>query len=280
VHVVFDAPAVLPALLTPFDERGGIDARALADHVEFLVESGVDGIMPCGTTGETALLEADETLAVVRAVVDAAAGRVPVVAHVGRPSTTATARLIEAAIDAGAAGVSAIVPYYYKLGDREIVAHFRALLNAAGDTPLLAYTFPARTGNDLSAEAFKTLVGDGLAGLKDSTSDVEVHEGYLAAAPEAQIFVGSPSLLLGSLRSGSRGGVAALANLRPELVLALAHAWRDGDEDAERLQEEVRAAEKALAQEPPLVALKRGVSELMAARGSRYPAALRSPLGA
>ena len=191
-NVVFDAPAVLPALLTPFDERGDVDARALADHVEFLIESGVDGIMPCGTTGETALLEADETLAVVRTVVEATAGRVPVVAHVGRPSTTATARLIEAAIDAGAAGVSAIVPYYYKLGDREIVAHFRALLKAAGDTPLLAYTFPARTGNELSAEAFKTLVGDGLAGLKDSTSDDEVHAGYLAAAPEAQIFVGSP----------------------------------------------------------------------------------------
>ena len=155
--MVFDAPAVLPALLTPFDERGDVDARALADHVEFLIESGVDGIMPCGTTGETALLEADETLAVVRTVVEAAAGRVPVIAHVGRPSTTATARLIEAAIDAGAAGVSAIVPYYYKLGDREIVAHFRALLKVAGDTPLLAYTFPARTGNELSAEAFGEL---------------------------------------------------------------------------------------------------------------------------
>ena len=62
----FDAPSVLPALLTPFDERGEIDAAALRDHVEFLIEAGVDGIMPCGTTGETALLEPDETLAVVR----------------------------------------------------------------------------------------------------------------------------------------------------------------------------------------------------------------------
>jgi dihydrodipicolinate synthase/N-acetylneuraminate lyase len=276
----FDAPSVLPALLTPFDERGEVDPAALRDHVEFLIDAGVDGIMPCGTTGETALLEPDETLAVVRTVIEAAAGRVPVVAHVGRPSTRATARLIAAAIDAGVAGVSAIVPYYYAFGDREIVAHFRALLEAAGDTPLFAYTFPARTGNELSAEAFRTLVGDGLAGLKDSTSDVAVHEGYLAAAPEAQVFVGSPSYLLGSLRAGSRGGVAALANLRPELVLALAHAWRDGDDaEAERLQEEVRAAEQALAREAPLVALKRGVSELMAGRGARYPAALRSPLG-
>jgi len=278
--VSFDAPAVLPALLTPFEESGEVDHAALRDHVGFLIEAGVDGIMPCGTTGETALLEAEETLAVVRTVVEAAAGRVPVVGHVGRPSTRATAQLIEAALDAGAAGVSAIVPYYYALGDREIVAHFRALLKAAGDAPLLAYTFPARTGNDLSAEAFGTLVGDGLAGLKDSTSDDALHERYLAAGPDAQVFVGSPSHLLHSLRHGSRGGVAALANLRPELVLALAAAWRDGDDEgAERLQEEVRAAERALAQEPPLVALKRGVSELMAERGSRYPSALRSPLG-
>jgi len=278
--VNFDAPSVLPALLTPFDQRGEVEPAALREHVELLIEAGVDGIMPCGTTGETALLEPDETLLVVRTVVEAADGRVPVIAHVGRPSTQATARLIAAAIDAGAAGVSAIVPYYYAFGDREIVAHFRALLRAAGDTPLFAYTFPARTGNDLSAEAFRTLVEDGLAGLKDSTSDSEVHAGYLAAAPEAQIFVGSPTYLLESLRGGSRGGVAALANLRPELVLALAHAWRDGDDaEAERLQEEVRQAERALAQKAPLVALKRGVSQLLAERGARYPAALRSPLG-
>ena len=128
------------------------------------------------------------------------------------------------------------MPYYYAFGDREIVAHFRALLQAAGDTPLLAYTFPARTGNELSAEAFGTLSADGLAGLKDSTSDDERPRRLprrgagradlrrLALAPAAR-----------SLRGGSRGGVAALANLRPELVLALAHAWRDGDDaEAER----------------------------------------------
>jgi dihydrodipicolinate synthase/N-acetylneuraminate lyase len=278
--MMFDAPAVLPALLTPFGDDGEVDAAALRDHVEFVIEAGVQGIMPCGTTGETGLLEPEETLAVVRTVVEAAAGRVPVIAHVGRPSTRATARLIQAAIDAGAAGVSAIVPYYYAFGDREIVAHFRALLRAAGETPLFAYTFPARTGNDLSAEAFRTLVDDGLAGLKDSTSDDALHEAYLAATPDAAVFVGSPSHLLHSLRAGSRGGVAALANLRPELVLALAAAWRDGSDDAERLQEEVRAAEREVTAGPPLVRLKAAVSGLMAARGARYPAALRSPLGA
>jgi len=280
VDVDFDAPAILPALLTPFDEHGQVDRGALTAHVDYVIEAGVDGIMPCGTTGETALLEPDEVIAVVATVVATAAGRVPVVAHVGRPSTLATERLIHAAIAEGADAVSAIVPYYYAFGDREIVAHFRALIAAAGDTPLLAYTFPARTGNDLSAQAFATLVGDGLAGLKDSTSSVERHDAYLAAAPDAQIFAGSPSLLLHALRGGSRGSVAALANLRPELLVALARAWRDGDdEEAERLQVEVAEAERAITTGQPLVALKTGVAELLAARGVAYPAALRSPLG-
>ena len=280
MDVLFDAPAVLPALLTPFDERGDVDVTALRDHVEFVLEGGVHGIMPCGTTGETALLEPDEVIAVVTAVVEAVAGRVPVVAHVGRPSTKATARLIERAVDAGAAGVSAIVPYYYAFDDRAIVAHFRALLEVAGDTPLLAYEFPDRTGNRLSADAFGTLVGDGLAGLKDSSGSVEVHEAFLAAAPGAQIFVGSPSLLLGSLRAGSRGCVAALANLHPALVVALGDAWRAGDdEEAELLQAEIVESEARVRGGRPLVGLKTAVAEAMTARGARYPSALRSPLG-
>ena len=176
--------------------------------------------------------------------------------------------------------MSAIVPYYYAFGDREIVAHFRALLKVAGDTPLLAYEFPDRTGNRLSAEAFGTLVADGLAGLKDSSGSVEVHEAFLAAAPDAQVFVGSPSLMLGSLRGGSRGCVAALANLHPALIVALGEAWRAGDdEEAERLQAEIVEIETEARGGRPLVGLKAAVAEAMAARGARYPAALRSPLG-
>lgn len=276
----FDAPAVLPALLTPFDEAGEVDLPALREHVEFVIEGGVHGLMPCGTTGETALLEADEVIAVVTTVVEAAAGRVPVVAHVGRPSTPATAKLIERAIDAGAEGVSAIVPYYYAYGDREIAAHFRALLRAAGDTPLFAYNFPARTGNDLSADVFAWLVADGLAGLKDSTGSIERQEAYLAAAPGAQVFAGSPSLMLGALRMGARGCVAALANLRPDLIVELGEAWLDRhDDEAERLQEEIVELERRLTSGPALVSLKHDVAEAMGARGSRYPSALRSPLG-
>jgi 4-hydroxy-tetrahydrodipicolinate synthase len=279
--VLFDAPAVLPALLTPFDEASAVDRAALREHVEFVIEGGVDGVMPCGTTGETALLEADEVLEVVAAVVEAVAGRVKVVAHVGRPSTRATQRLIERAKETGVDAVAAVVPYYYAFDEAQLVAHYRALIGTAGETPLFAYTFPARTGNDLSAAALRTLAEDGLAGLKDSTGDADLHAQYLAAAPDAEIFVGSPSLLLGSLRGGSRGSVAALANLRPDLVVALARAFADDRQDeAERIQAEVAELEREARQGPPLVRLKVAVASRMRARGARYGAALRSPLGA
>ena len=277
--MLFAAPAVLPALMTPFDDADRIDRGALRDHVEFVIEAGVDGILPCGTTGETALLEPDEVLEVVETVIEAAAGRVKVIAHVGRPSTRATQRLIERAIAAGADGVAAILPYYYKLDDAHIVAHFRALLETAGETPLLAYQFPARTGNDLTPDALATLAGHGLAGLKDSTGDRERHAEYLAAAPGIEIFVGQPSLLLGSLRAGSRGSVAALGNLCPDKIVALVRAFAEGRaEEAERVQAELAALEREMTTGPMLVGLKRAVSEAMAQRGARYPAAPRRPL--
>src|SRR6476660_4257034 len=105
--------AVIPALLTPYAAGGAVDRDALRAHVGWLVDHGVDGIMPCGTTGETALLADDEVVEVVEAVVAGAGGRVPVIAHVGRPGTDATIELGRRALDAGAAAVSAVVPYYH-----------------------------------------------------------------------------------------------------------------------------------------------------------------------
>jgi 4-hydroxy-tetrahydrodipicolinate synthase len=278
--VLFAAPAVLPALLTPFDDRDGVDHDALRAHVEFLIEAGVQGLMPAGTTGETALLEPDETIAVVASTIAAAAGRTKVVAHVGRPGTRATAHLIERAIDAGADAVAAILPYYYPVDDDQIVAHFEGLIAAAGDTPVIAYNFPARTGNDLSAATLARLAGAGLAGLKDSTGSAERHAEYLTAAPGIEIFVGNPTLLLGSLRGGSRGTVAALANLAPELLVEVTTAFAEGrEQDAERLAPEIDRLVADIRSGPMLVALKRLVAAKLQQRGVRYPTALRGPLG-
>src|SRR5919112_1230224 len=168
-------PAIVPALLTPFRPDGTVDRDALAAHVGWLVEHGVDGLMPCGTTGETALLSDDEVIEVVEATV-AAAGGVPVIAHVGRPGTQPTIELGRRALAAGAEAVSAVVPYYHPLEPEQVLDHYRALMAALGAERVLAYCIPSHSNNDLSAEALGTLAREGLAGFKDSTMEASRHE--------------------------------------------------------------------------------------------------------
>src|SRR4051812_22289873 len=157
-------PAVVVALLTPYDESGAPDAGALRAHVDMLVEARVDALMPCGTTGEGPLLSDDEVADLVRATVAGADGRVPVLAHVGRPGTAPTLALAGRAVDDGAAAVAAIVPYYYAVTDDQIRAHYDALL-AGVDVPVYAYTIPMHTHRELEPALLERLIGDGLAGL-------------------------------------------------------------------------------------------------------------------
>src|SRR3954451_2636255 len=142
-------PAVIVALLTPYERGGGGgDEGAMRAHVDWLVEAGIDGLMPCGTTGEGPLLADDEVAAVVRAAVAAADGRVPVLAHIGRPGTAPTVALARRAVEDGAAAVAAIVPYYYAVPDDLVRAHSAALIEDV-DVPVYAYTIPSHTHRDL-----------------------------------------------------------------------------------------------------------------------------------
>lgn len=253
-------PQVVVALLTPFSADGVPDGAALGEHVDFLVGAGVDALMPCGTTGEGPLLEPDEIDDVIRATVEAAAGRVPVIAHVGRPSTEHTVRLAERALAHGAAAVSAVTPYYYVPTSEQLVGHYRRLIDAAGGSPVYAYVIPARTGSDLAPEAIRALRDDGLTGVKDSTKSWERHVEYLGCGVE--VFVGTDGFVVESFRAGSTGCVSALANVRPDLLCAA----RDGAD----VQEEIRRLRAHL----PFPRLKAAVTESV----SGYPVRYRAPL--
>jgi 4-hydroxy-tetrahydrodipicolinate synthase len=260
------------ALTTPFGADGSVDLEALRAHVELLADDGLDGLVPAGTTGEGPLLEEAEVATVVATVVRASARRMEVIAHVGRASTAATIRLGRAAVGAGADGLMAVVPYYYEHGPEALLAHYCALLEAFPDTPLLAYTFPDRTGNELPAEVLDTLAGEGLAGLKDSTSSAERHAEYLDVARRHEglrVFVGAERLILQCLDGGGAGTISGLANARAR-VLALAR-----DERSEAALQAVGAARDEL---PGIPALKRAVSERLAERGASYPTAPRPPI--
>jgi dihydrodipicolinate synthase/N-acetylneuraminate lyase len=275
-------PAVVVALLTPYDDGGAPDPGALRAHVDLLVEAGVDALMPGGTTGEGALLGDDQLAGVVRATVAAAGGRVPVLAHVGRPGTATTLALARRALADGAAAVAAVVPYYYTASDDQIRTHFGALIDGL-DAPVYGYTIPSHTHRELEPALLERLIGDGLAGLKDSTKSPERHRRYAAAVRTSGVpfalFTGSAALMAEALREGSAGAVLALANLHPEPCVALARAVREGRDDAiALLQAEMTAHDADLRAARPIPALKRGVAERLAERGAAYGATVRGPL--
>jgi 4-hydroxy-tetrahydrodipicolinate synthase len=266
--------SVQVALTTPFDDGGDPDVGALQAHVELLIEDGVDGLVVAGTTGEGPLLEETEIESVVAAAVEAAGDRLEIVAHVGRASTPATLRLAAAAAGAGADALIAVTPYYFGLGGEQLLRHYEALLVAARGMPVFAYTFPDRSGNELSPEVLDRLAGEGLAGLKDSTKSPKRHSEYLEVARRHQnlrVMIGSESLTLASLRGGGAGAISALANARADVLLRLR------EDPTEESQDSVNSARSEL---PDIPQLKRAVSDRLAERGVRYPPAPRPPLGA
>ena len=251
-------------MLTPFDGSGRPDTGALATHVQMLLAAGVDAVMPCGTTGEGPLLAVEEVTEVIRASREAAS-RGRVLAHVGRPDTATTVRLARRALADGADGISAVVPYYYALTDEQILTHFRAVVAAASEQPAYAYTIPARTGNELSVDDVRTLAAEGLAGVKDSTKSLERHREYIATGID--VLTGTDAFVLDAFRAGAAGCVSALANVYPELFVAL----REGS--GEDVQAEISARRAELAGGPAV--LKRALAK----RLPGYPTDVRAPLG-
>lgn len=280
-------PAIVVALITPFDDMGEIDLAALAAHVSYLVDAGVDGIMPCGTTGEGPLLSDDEVISVIRVTVDAADRGAKTFAHVGRPGTPPTLRLAERALESGADSVVAVTPYYYELEQGALFDHYVALIQCAGGAPAYAYNIPAQARNDLDAATTAKLADHGLAGLKDSTKSLARHRDYLAVACERahagrllEIFMGSDAAALDAYRLGSTGSVSALANVRPDLFVQLRDAFADHrDDDAGGLQEEISRIRAEVGRGTRLVGLKRATAELLGGIGHRYPPFTRRPLG-
>jgi dihydrodipicolinate synthase/N-acetylneuraminate lyase len=271
---------LLAAITTPFGAGDEVDLDAFGAHLEWLLEQGLDGAFVAGTTGEGVLLESDEVVALVGRAVHVAGGK-RVIAQVGRPSTRATAELLERAYAAGAAQAAAYVPWFYEAGDAQVRGHFLALLEAAAGRPLLAYTIPKRHVNVLAPAVLGELAAAGLAGMKDSTADPECHEAFVAAVAGKpfRLYTGTDGLVLGALRSGGFGAITAVAAARPDLLAAVGRALDAGDADAADRAGAVLAAEKdALTREGATIpAVKARVRAALAARGVDYPAAPRAP---
>lgn len=220
----------LTALVTPF--RGGeIDEAALRSLVERQIDGGIDGLVPCGTTGESVTLSTEEHARVVRIVVETARGRVPVVAGAGSVSTAHTIALAEIARDAKADGVLVVVPYYNRPTQAGLLAHFGALFRAVS-LPTVVYNIPGRTGTDLSADSFCELVRrhPEVVAIKEATGNVlRAQELAARCGDRISVLSGDDALTLAVVACGGRGVISVTSNVAPREVAEVVRAARAGD---------------------------------------------------
>ena len=231
---------VIPPTITAFDVEESVDYETTAAHARFVVDRDVDAVFPLGTNGEFALLTDEERAGVIESVVEEVGGDVPVIAGVGAPSTYRTVENARRAAEVGADGVVVVTPYYYPLDGEGAVSHYRRVAEAV-DVPVYIYHIPGRTGNALALDTLAGIASiEGVAGLKDSSKDVPWLGQAIAANPELTFLAGSDSLQFVGRALGCTGGVSAVANAVPEIVVELHDAYNAGERDRARtIQEEL-----------------------------------------
>jgi 4-hydroxy-tetrahydrodipicolinate synthase len=269
----------MAALPTPY-RLGRVDLPALESLCHRLVERGTAALVPCGTTGEGSLLTPDEHRQVVATTVEAAAGRVPVIAGASSNNTQVALELARAAERAGASAILAVTPFYLKPSQAGIVAHFRAIHDAVG-IPVILYDVPARTGVALDDVTVKRLAElPRIAGLKDATGDVgRVGRLRRRLGKDFLLLSGDDASQAAFRLAGGNGCISVTANVAPALCAALHHACDDRLEGDILWYEQVLAPLNAvLFLEANPIPLKRALFRLgLMGDGLRLPLTPLSP---
>lgn len=218
----------LTALVTPFRD-GKVDDKALCELVERQIAGGINGLVPCGTTGESVTLSYEEHAHVVKTVVAQTKGRVPVVAGAGSVATAHTIELCKMAREAKCDGVLLVVPYYNKPTQAGLVAHYKAVLSAVS-IPAILYNIPGRTGTDLSLETLEKLADvKELVAIKEATGNVLRSQAIIAKFGERfSVLSGDDALTLAILAVGGRGVISVTSNLLPKQVSDVCSLYRSG----------------------------------------------------
>jgi len=220
------------AIVTPFTKAGKLDEPRLRDLVEFQVANGIDGIVPCGTTGESPTLDYDEHNRVVEVVVAAAAKRCKVIAGTGSNCTAEAITLTKHAKAVGADASLQVAPYYNKPTQAGLYAHFRAIAEAV-ELPLILYNIPGRCGVDVANETTARLRRDlpqWIVGLKEATGNVDrVSQLRALVDKEFVVLSGDDSLTVPMMVVGAVGVISVASNIVPREVSDMVHAAQRGD---------------------------------------------------
>lgn len=207
----------ITALITPF-KNGEVDAKAFQRLVEWQIDQGTHGLVPVGTTGESPTLSHEEHKRVIELCIEAAGGRVPVIAGTGSNCTSEAVALTRHAKEAGADGVLVVTPYYNKPTQEGLYLHFKAI-NDSADIPIIIYNIPGRSIVDMSVETMTRLFKlPNIAGLKDATANMaRVSQQRAALGTEFVQLSGEDATALGFMAHGGQGCISVTANIAPAL---------------------------------------------------------------
>ncbi len=219
----------MTALVTPFKD-GRVDEDAFQSFVEWQIDEGTEAVIPCGTTGESPTLSHEEHMRVTESCIEAAAGKVPVIAGTGSNSTEEAIMLTRHAKDAGATAALVVTPYYNKPTQEGLYRHYKAI-NDAVDLPILIYNIPGRSVVDMSVDTMARLAKlANIVGVKDATQDLaRPMATRLAIGKDFCQISGEDATIVPFLAGGGVGCISVTANVAPRLCADLHKAWRDGD---------------------------------------------------
>ncbi len=253
----------LVPIITPF-KSGKVDRDGLERVIEYVLGAGSDGLIPCGTTGESATLSHEEHEEVVRLTIAIARRRVPVIAGTGSNSTAEAIRLTKAARTAGADGALLLSPYYNKPTQEGIFQHYKAVAEATAPLPLLVYNIPGRTASKIEASTLARLATvPSIVGVKEATGQIETSVDTLAATGgKFAVFSGEDALNFPILAVGGKGLISAVANVAPKPLADMAHAAAGRWDEARRIHFDLLALVRVLFVETNPIPVKTACSIL------------------
>ncbi|MEI7648581.1 MAG: 4-hydroxy-tetrahydrodipicolinate synthase [Methanomicrobiales archaeon] len=223
---------VLPAIITPFKRNTamGLDISGLERNIEFLMSCGIHGIVPCGSTGESATLTFEEHEKVVQITVDKVKGRIPVIAGTGSNNTAEAVRLTKAAKDIGADGVLVISPYYNKPNRSGLIKHYTKLADL--DIPVIMYNVPGRTGQNLEPDLVAELAQHpNIVAIKEASGNISQISRIIEDTQDDEFAVisGDDNITLPIMALGGTGVISVAANVDPSRMVAMYEAMKQGD---------------------------------------------------
>jgi 4-hydroxy-tetrahydrodipicolinate synthase len=223
---------VLPAIITPFKRNPSmdLDTRGLVDNLGFLLSQGIHGVVPCGSTGESATLTFEEHEKVIELTVDKVNGKVPVVAGTGSNNTAEAVRLTKAAKDTGADGVLVISPYYNKPNRSGLIKHYTKLADL--DIPVIMYNVPGRTGQNLEPDLVAELAKHpNIVAIKEASGNISQISRIIEDTRDEDFAVisGDDNMTFPIMALGGTGVISVAANVDPRRMVDMCEAMKKGD---------------------------------------------------